>query len=54
MMERPFLLQEIDRVKKQIKEYESNVLILRCKPLKMEAQCRQIIRLLKKKVEELK
>ena len=53
-MERPFLLQEIDRVKKQIKEYESNVLILRCKPLKMEAQCRQIIRLRKKKVEELK
>jgi hypothetical protein len=54
MSERPFLLQEIDRIKKQVKEYESNILILKCKPLKMEAQCRQIIKLLKRKIEELR
>jgi hypothetical protein len=51
MSERPYLLQEIDRIKRQVREYESNILILRCKPLKMEAQCRQIINLLSKKVQ---
>jgi hypothetical protein len=51
--ERPYLLQEIDRLKCLIKEYDNNSSVLKAHPLKKEAECKQAIRALGKRIDDI-